>query len=718
MSNYCKLDKNSDHEYECHGCQIIGNMFKGYESNIAGRASVTCKFHNSFPELEDCAQKGCATCRVFQRAFWLRQITKREADRLGDRDQKDLVWARLKPKQAITGTTAGQSNQTFLEIGIGNPPQERMKAKVLCTLEQSRRPVNLSAKNTNDAIVEEAKQWLKACNDPGGSHTQCKNFGWSLCNPSNLIEIKSGARDVKLVKTFGTALVPYVALSYCWGTHLAKSPAEKNQVKFHETTKDLRDADGKVIVVNGGNLKERRDWFSTSQLPATIRDVIKLTWNLGIRYIWIDAMCIEANWNDEASKMHEVYGNAHVTLAICSSERTTDGLLPTRQAWQHRRNACRLHSGQWLSNLDMSLNEIRLHSPPSTRAWTLQEERLSPRIIYVSGQRMYWSCSHSQHTEMGCHSPQQLLESPDTFQWMELPQAFLAIHRNQNETVLHKQWQELVKVYVKRDMTNETDRFLAISGLAVKYISLYEESGSVKKEEYLAGLWRQRFAQGLAWSVEVAKPPSQNLWSVAPRWSWASLPLCSDIIVQLLFEPVSEFELLEPSRLGKSGQCDEPLEVVKRGASVKCVKVRGPIRRLLQEGSVRKDWEIIQAKNGQKDVFDFSSCINEPVHSRNLNTGRIVASEPHKQEIVGQLDYLFSENEICPRHIFSDGDMKSMDCLQIGKSSMLLLMKDAAADGEFLEEGELICTYRRVGICNNVRQMFFALAERKTLVLS
>lgn len=613
-----------------------------------------------------------------------------------------------------------------MEIGIADPPQERKTATVSCTLEQGERPVNLDIRCTHDAIVKEAKQWLKDCHDPEGSHTQCSNLSWSPCNPSNLIQIISGAGDLRLVETSNTALVPYAALSYSWGDHLANSEAEKARVKSHKTTKDLKDHDGNIIVKGGGNLKERRKLFSTSQLPPTIRDVVKLTWDLGMHYIWIDAMCIlpGVDWNDEASKMHEVYGNAYVTLAICSSEMTTDGLLPTRQAWQYQRDACRLYSGHWLSNLDVRLNEIRLQSPLFTRAWTLQEERLSPRILYVSGQRMYWSCLHSQHTEMGRYSPQRLLEGPDTFAWMRHPQEFLATHRNRNQDVRgpHEQWLELVKAYAKRNLVEITDRFPAFSGLAVRYISLYEELGSVKGEEYLAGSWRQTFAQGLAWSIEVAKPPSHNLWSIAPRWSWASVPLCSDIITQPIFEPVGEFKLLEKLNLGKQGQRDEPLEVVRRGASVRSVKVRGLFRRLLQEGSVKKDWEIIQAKNGQKDAFDFSSCIAELVHSRNLTTGRIVASEPHKQEIIGQLDYLFPENGNNPRHVISDSDMKSIYCLQIGKSSMLLLMEDLVAeriedDGEREEGKEGIWTYRRVGICNTVRQLFFASAEPKTLVL-
>ena len=98
MADFCKLAKNINQESECYGCQIIGSMFRkrhDLDSSSNPSCSVTCKFHNSFPELECCAKKGCGTCRVFQRAPWLRQITKQEADRLRNSHQQGRVSARL-----------------------------------------------------------------------------------------------------------------------------------------------------------------------------------------------------------------------------------------------------------------------------------------------------------------------------------------------------------------------------------------------------------------------------------------------------------------------------------------------------------------------------------------------------------------------------------------------------------------------------------------------
>ena len=49
---------------------------------------------------------------------------------------------------------------------------------------------------------------------------------------------------------------------------------------------------------------------------------------------------------------------------------------------------------------------------------------------------------------------------------------------------------------------------------------------------------------------------------------------------------------------------------------------------------------------------------------------------------------------------------------------LLLLLEDSGTDDDPEEETEAaIGTYRRVGICNTIRQLFFALAEVKTLIL-
>lgn len=500
--------------------------------------------------------------------------------------------------------------------------------------------------------------------------------------------------------------VPYVALSYTWGEKLANED-EKAIIKAAATKEN--------------NSHQRREGFPMAGLPGTILDAIRLTLSLGLRYIWIDDICIvpPVDWNEEASKMDEVYGNSYVTLATCSSMKATEQIPVFREAWRYKTGACRLYSGHWLANVDMPLNEIRLRSNLFTRAWTLQEERLTPRMLYVCGQRMYWSCSVSQQVETGQNGELPRLQGPDRFDWMRHPQSFLRACRRQDLAALHEQWLELVKAYVKRNIFDILDRFPAIMGLAVLYLGPYtDENEEVRGQEYLAGLWRHTFAQDLSWSVQTPGAPKCRLDSVAPTWSWASIPICSDIATQNMVEPTSDFVLLEDSRLGSGGDFDKASKVVKRGAEIKSVTVRGRFRRLLAKVSTGREWSSIVPWPNPKGEFDFSGCISEFIHAQNLRTGQLVAYEPHKQEVVAQLDYLLPEkNYRDPPDVFSGTDLKELACLQIGRSSMLLLRQyRTQGDYEYQDEHSTF-KYQRVGICNSVHNSFFVAAPLETIIL-
>ena len=67
------------------------------------------------------------------------------------------------------------------------------------------------------------------------------------------------------------------------------------------------------------NLTSHLSNIDLDELPPAIQDAIRLTRLLGLRYIWIDALCIiqddRDDWTREASKMHKVYTQS--TLTIC-----------------------------------------------------------------------------------------------------------------------------------------------------------------------------------------------------------------------------------------------------------------------------------------------------------------------------------------------------------------------------------------------------------------
>jgi hypothetical protein len=59
-----------------------------------------------------------------------------------------------------------------------------------------------------------------------------------------------------------------------------------------------------------------------ADIPEVIRDAMDLVRRLGLRYLWVDSLCIVQNskrsWSLNARMMNVIYGNAHLT--ICAAD--------------------------------------------------------------------------------------------------------------------------------------------------------------------------------------------------------------------------------------------------------------------------------------------------------------------------------------------------------------------------------------------------------------
>lgn len=284
---------------------------------------------------------------------------------------------------------------------------------------------------------------------------------------------------------------------------------------------------------------------------------------------------------------------------------------------------------------------------------------------------------------------------------------------------LHEQWLELVEAYMKHNIFNIPDRFPAIMGLAVQYLGPYtDENKEVRGQEYLAGLWWHTFAQDLCWSVQASGATERRLDSVAPTWSWAYIPVCSDIATQNMIEATSDFALLEDSHLGSGDDFDKASNVVKRGAEIKSVTVRGRFRRLLAKASTGIEWSSIVPWHNAKGEFDFSDRISEFIHAQNLITGQLVAYKPYKQEVITQLDYLLPEKGYWDSpDVWSGHDSKELTCLQIRRLSMQLLRRYRTQGSYKYHDEYSSSRYQRVGICNSVHNSFFIATPLETIIL-
>jgi hypothetical protein len=89
----------------------------------------------------------------------------------------------------------------------------------------------------------------------------------------------------------------YTALSHCWGD---KPPL-------------------RTIL---STLKQRKEGLEWDSMPATFQDAIRVTRQLGIRYLWLDSLCIIQNditgWESGAARMADIYEDAQLVIAASS----------------------------------------------------------------------------------------------------------------------------------------------------------------------------------------------------------------------------------------------------------------------------------------------------------------------------------------------------------------------------------------------------------------
>ncbi|KAK0614896.1 heterokaryon incompatibility protein-domain-containing protein [Bombardia bombarda] len=708
QAGYCRINGNEYGQLQCKGCDEVcklmrwGEVQRRRDTDFTG-ISQSRLIHSNYKELDVCARvAGCDTCQVIRRAFLLDQITGQDMKRLENSDNDHHVYAALEVA----------ASRDRLIVTVQSPHSILFTAMV--HLKRSKCSPTTSSPAKRDcrlpvrADFDELRRVIHDCHD---NHECSSKFRWSDRNPSWLLEILPN-EQVRLVGRPETP-VDYVVLSYSWGDPATMPAAEWARIKGAGT----KSKDGRPVP-------ERTHPFARWTLPETMQDAIAITEKLNYRYIWIDNVCIPkgTNWDSEASVMHEVYGNAVFTLAASSSTKATDRMLQDRPAWLHRSKACKLR-GQWLYNTRMSLTDVRLGSPVSDRGWTLQEERLSPRMLYWTGQRWYWSCPERQVVELsklGCPG-----SDADKEAW-SLPHRFLEVCRTGDDHQLQEEWLDIVEAYTRRGLAQPKDRFLAIAGLAVRFYDAKAESGKTHvTEEYLAGLWKDHFARHLAWSVATAVNPEHNLHHIAPSWSWGSLPLHVTTKTKHAFKPSEHFKFIcvvEPATTsiiksdGSAPDSRERSQVVEeRGRGVKAVEVRGRLRRFIGESSKEVQWAEIEWRRGGRVGFDFQVLPGQQLHSRNFRDGRIVSKEAHGGEMVGQLDYLAvpeSDEMKRPGVCLAEGAEMELMCLELGELAMLLLQPVVGCDGRE--------TYRRVGVCIGYksRKGFFYGCDTRNVILA
>ena len=364
----------------------------------------------------------------------------------------------------------------------------------------------LQSKLDSAEAYSQIKQWLDQCKH----HVDCGEMPMYANLPSRIIEVApAGSLGVPRLRYTTGMKGLYLTLSYCWGCDQS----------YVLTTKNLD-----VLMTK----------LEVKMLPQTILDAIEVTKALGFEYLWVDALCImqdsaEAaardDMNQELAKMDQIFRNATMTIVAACVSSVKDGFLKDRPGSGQRQFdiPSRLGPNQFfVVHIQEHIYYDDKSEPINKRAWTFQEQLLSPRLLIYASHTLQWQCRTLKCNLGGSY----YYSSPNAVPRLPSMQNLLLNGSQQKQegrqlgsdlphsTLQH--WLRIVTHYSLRKSSLPSDKLPALSALAISYAPIFGPG-------YLAGVWSRSAVQQLCWRTDsrlfFTRPPKYR----APSWSWAAL---------------------------------------------------------------------------------------------------------------------------------------------------------------------------------------------------
>jgi hypothetical protein len=244
-----------------------------------------------------------------------------------------------------------------------------------------------------------------------------------------------------------------------------------------------------------------------------------------------DSLCIvqdsETDRNREVANMGNIYKYCAFTISAATCADSTDNVLKTPITREYIKQRCytagnRSGADLWaFASHDIQEWHERRNNRLRERAWALQEQVLSPRTDTWTLLQTVWSCCVSACSEENPTGTHREYDDKQIFSDLKnlcaSEEHLSAVHGDRLKCYgkstgqcMMDLWYRILRDFESRKITFEEDRLPALSGLA-------KEVARHIKDEYLAGIWRTDFQNGLLWSRSI--PSDRKGVYVAPSWS-------------------------------------------------------------------------------------------------------------------------------------------------------------------------------------------------------
>lgn len=394
------------------------------------------------------------------------------------------------------------------------------------------------------------RMWLEGCR---GRHNSCRNpdmsfrhfsfIGYNRARPLRLIDTETGfvhrAEDL-------TAL-SYACLSYVWGRSGDQQTLRKSTPGW------TYDDSGR-----------RQSVPLPRRISKTIRDAIMVTKELGLRYLWVDALCIVQDdmmeRYAEMAVMAQTYSHATVCLIAAAGSNAHTGLpgVTTARSLSHQ-SATEVSNHLWIGKRMPDMATLLDESEWMTRGWTYQEFFFSRRCIVFTESETFWYCGVSTHRESRdeeyvCRSENYLdlarNRAYDPANTSLTMGNWITASSNKDKICLWEFYRVCVSEYSQRILTYDEDSLDAFRGLAYSFAKLYggmPARFNIPQGILLAGLYwkRHKTAPRLARRRKLGSP-------LFPSWCWAAWEGhitydCVPFESATAIYPGTELEIIEPS---------------------------------------------------------------------------------------------------------------------------------------------------------------------------
>lgn len=535
------------------------------------------EYHRHLPygDLEQSSQS-CHLCNLLLRSWGDPMAYQGPFERQAPSQPSERSPLITKPKPEVVCIRQPlRSRPGLCYIGWKHKPRDQLLT--VSTPDDTETP-SISCKMESPRALKRGTEWINFCTN---KHKICGAGPSRGFSPTRLIYVErlEPTIKVRLIETADESIKPsgpfrYLALSHRWGT-------DRNFLKLTDET-----------------FAAFKTEIPFDKLPANFRDAIVITARLKTPYLWIDSLCIiqgnQADWLHEAANMGRIYANALCTISATGSSDPSGGCFAPRNPFL---GDLVLHPGNVTapvirspitsdSKISPLFHRKVEEAPISKRGWTFQERVLSQRILHFTPGMFLFECGALLATEYYpggvLYSEIEASEDVPTVQnnnnlsvldyldnavsyifylvfnkpatitvtrpplpgFIGMRRAFLAVSSRRFDwsqeldvVEFHILWMQVVAAYSRRELTDETDRLIALLGVARR---VQERVGA----RFVGGLWEQALGLNLLW---VSDRPAERRkeGAMVPTWSWAAAsgPV-NDVVTEVLRNEYGKFEFL------------------------------------------------------------------------------------------------------------------------------------------------------------------------------